>query len=228
MLETLFNVTNDGTVTAGTIFSAMIAALILGFIIAGTYAFIMKKENASVSFFMTLVLLPALVSLIIVLISGDAAKALSIAGVFTLVRFRSQPGDGRDLSFILLAMAAGLATGMHYMTVAAVLVLVACVIIVLIAKIAENFFKTETKSLKIVIPEDMNYSDAFTDIFNKYTVSNNLEKVKTTNMGTLYELSYIVKMKKEADEKGFLDEIRVRNGNLNITLSKLIKKETQL
>ncbi len=203
-------------------------ALIFGFIIAATYAFTSRKESTSVSFFLTLVILPAVVSLIIVLVSGDAAKALSIAGVFTLVRFRSQPGEGRDLCFILLTMAAGLAAGMNYFSIAAVSVIISCLIIIVVTKLGTNVFANEIKALKIVIPEDMDYNGVFDDIFDTFTLSHDLEKVKTTNMGTLYELSYNVKFKKDADEKKFLDEIRTRNGNLNITLAKLTKKDTAL
>lgn len=196
--------------------------------IAGTYALANKKENTSVSFFLTLIVLPAIVSLIIVLVSGDAAKALSIAGVFTLVRFRSQPGEGKDLCYILISMGAGLAAGMNYFTIAAVAVVILCVIMVLVSRFGVSLFSNEVKALKILIPEDMDYSGVFEDIFEKYTLSADLEKVKTTNMGTLYELSYLVNFKKDADEKKFLDEIRTRNGNLTITLAKLIKKDTAL
>ncbi len=196
--------------------------------IAGTYALANKKESTSVSFFLTLIVLPAIVSLIIVLVSGDAAKALSIAGVFTLVRFRSQPGEGKDLCYILISMGAGLAAGMNYFTIAAVAVVILCVIMALVSRFGVSLFSNEVKALKILIPEDMDYSGVFDDIFEKYTLSADLEKVKTTNMGTLYELSYLVNFKKDADEKKFLDEIRTRNGNLTITLAKLIKKDTAL
>lgn len=203
-------------------------ALIFGIVIAGTYALTSKKESTSVSFFLTLIVLPAVVSLIIVLVSGDAAKALSIAGVFTLVRFRSQPGEGKDLCFILIAMGAGLAAGMNYFSIAAIAVVILCVIIAVVTKFSAGLFANEVKALKIVIPEDMDYNGAFDDIFDKFTVSKDLERVKTTNMGTLYELTYNVKFKKDADEKKFMDELRTRNGNLSITLAKLIKKDTSL
>jgi hypothetical protein len=228
MLENLFKVTNDGTITTGETLICLTVALIFGVIIAATYAFTSRKESTSVSFFLTLVILPAVVSLIIVLVSGDAAKALSIAGVFTLVRFRSQPGEGKDLCFILLTMAAGLASGMNYFSIAGIAVIVSCVIIIVVTRLSGVLFSNEVKALKIVIPEDMDYNGAFDDIFSKFTLSNDLEKVKTTNMGTLYELSYNVKFKKDADEKKFLDELRTRNGNLSITLAKLTKKDTAL
>ncbi len=228
MLEELFKVTNDGTITTGETLICLTVALIFGFIIAATYALTSRKESTSISFFLTLVILPAVVSLIIVLVSGDAAKALSIAGVFTLVRFRSQPGEGKDLCFILLTMAAGLAAGMNYFSIAAVSVIIACLIIILVTKIGAGLFSNEVKALKIVIPEDMDYNGAFDDIFEKFTLSRDLEKVKTTNMGTLYELSYNVKFRKDVNEKEFLDELRTRNGNLNITLAKLTKKDTAL
>ena len=228
MLERLFNVTNDGTITTAETLICLVVALIFGFLIAGTYALSNKKENTSVSFFLTLIVLPALVSLIIVLVSGDAAKALSIAGVFTLVRFRSQPGEGKDLCYILISMGAGLAAGMNYFSIAAIAVIILCIIMIVVSKFGAVFFNNEVKALKIVIPEDMDYTGAFDDIFDEFTVSRDLERVKTTNMGTLYELTYNVKFKKAIDEKKFLDELRTRNGNLTITLSKLIKKDTSL
>jgi uncharacterized membrane protein YhiD involved in acid resistance len=228
MLEQLFNVTNDGTITTAETLICLVVALIFGLVIAGTYALSNKKESTSISFFLTLIVLPAIVSLIIVLVSGDAAKALSIAGVFTLVRFRSQPGEGKDLCYILISMGAGLAAGMNYFSVAALAVVILCLIMILVSRFGVSFFSNEVKSLKILIPEDMNYNGAFDDIFENYTLSRDLEKVKTTNMGTLYELTYNVKFKKDADEKKFLDELRTRNSNLSITLAKLVKKDTTL
>ncbi len=125
-------------------------------------------------------------------------------------------------------MAAGLAAGMNYFSIAAVAVIISCIIIVIVTRLGNNVFSNEIKALKIVIPEDMDYNGVFDDIFENFTLSHELEKVKTTNMGTLYELSYNVKFKKDADEKKFLDEIRTRNGNLTITLAKLMKKDTAL
>jgi hypothetical protein len=125
-------------------------------------------------------------------------------------------------------MGAGLAAGMNYFSVAALAVVILCLIMILVSRFGVSFFSNEVKSLKILIPEDMNYNGAFDDIFENYTLSRDLEKVKTTNMGTLYELTYNVKFKKDADEKKFLDELRTRNSNLSITLAKLVKKDTTL
>ncbi len=117
---------------------------------------------------------------------------------------------------------------MNYFSIAAIAVIILCVIMILVSKFGASFFNNEVKALKIVIPEDMDYNGAFDDIFDNFTLSRDLERVKTTNMGTLYELTYNVKFKKNADEKKFMDELRTRNGNLNITLAKLIKKDTAL
>ncbi|MBO7336363.1 MAG: DUF4956 domain-containing protein, partial [Lachnospiraceae bacterium] len=149
-------------------------------------------------------------------------------GIFALVRFRSMPGDGKDISFVFVAMAAGLSSGLGFLTIALAATVVLALVVVVVTKVAGLVFANNTQSLKIVIPEDMDYGDAFKDIFEKYTDKAELEKVKTTNMGTLYELAYIVNMKSDADEKKFLDEIRTRNGNLSVILAKHLKKKEEL
>jgi hypothetical protein len=206
----------------------MLFAVILGIIIAAAYAIITKKEEISLSFFLTLVIMPAAVALVIVLVGSNLARALSLGGIFALVRFRSMPGDGKDISFVFVAMAAGLSSGLGFLTIALAATVVLALVVVVVTKVAGLVFANNTQSLKIVIPEDMDYSDAFKDIFEKYTDRAELEKVKTTNMGTLYELAYYVNMKSDADEKKFLDEIRTRNGNLSVILAKQLKKKEEL
>ena len=228
MLEQLLGVTNDSSITTLTTITCMIFAVLLGIIIAAAYAVTTKKEEISLSFFLTLVVMPAAVALVIVLVGSNLARALSLGGVFALVRFRSMPGDGKDISFVFVAMAAGLASGLGFLTIALAATITLALVVVVITKVAGLIFANNVQALKIVIPEDMDYADAFKDIFDKYTEKADLEKVKTTNMGTLYELSYIVNMQNNADEKKFLDEIRTRNGNLSVTLAKHLKKKEEL
>ncbi len=228
MFEELFGVYNDYSITTKETLICMIFAMVLGIVIAAAYAFTTKKAEASVSFFITLIILPAIVALVITLVGSNIARALSIGGVFTLVRFRSEQGTAKDISFVFLAMAAGLAAGLSFLTIAFFGTIVLAVIIVIVSKLAEVIFATNEQELKIVIPEDMNYSNTFTDIFGKYTQKYSLEKVKTTNMGTLYELTYHVVMNGEADEKKFIDEIRTKNGNLNVSLAKQLKNNDRL
>ncbi len=228
MLESLLGITNDSSITTLTTITCMLFAVILGIIIAAAYAIITKKEEISLSFFLTLVIMPAAVALVIVLVGSNLARALSLGGIFALVRFRSMPGDGKDISFVFVAMAAGLSSGLGFLTIALAATIVLALVVVVVTKVAGLVFANNTQSLKIVIPEDMDYSDAFKDIFEKYTDRAELEKVKTTNMGTLYELAYYVNMKSDADEKKFLDEIRTRNGNLSVILAKQLKKKEEL
>lgn len=228
MFENIFGITNDFSITAKDTLICMLFAVVLGIVIAVAYALITKKAEASPSFFITLIILPAIVALVITLVGSNIARALSIGGVFTLVRFRSAQGDAKDISFVFLSMGAGLAAGLGFLTIAFFATLVLAAVIVVVGKVAEMAFASDEQELKIVIPEDMNYSDTFTDIFGKYTKKHSLEKVKTTNMGTLYELTYHVFMKGDADEKKFIDEIRTKNGNLNVTLAKQLKKDDRL
>lgn len=228
MLESLLGITNDSSITTITTITCMLFAVILGIIIAASYAIITKKEEISLSFFLTLVIMPAAVALVIVLVGSNLARALSLGGIFALVRFRSMPGDGKDISFVFVAMAAGLSSGLGFLTIALAATVVLALVVVVVTKVAGLVFANNTQSLKIVIPEDMDYGDAFNDIFEKYTDKAELEKVKTTNMGTLYELAYFVNMKSDADEKKFLDEIRTRNGNLSVILAKHLKKKEEL
>ena len=220
MLEKLFGVPEQAElINIGDTLCTMLAAAVIGIIIAAVYILITEKNRRSFSFIISMVTLPAVVALVIILVGSNVARAFSIAGVFALVKFRSVPGESKDISLVFMAMAAGLSCGLGYITLAFCVLLVLGVIVVLGFKVVALCFKDTTKQLRIMIPEDMNYSGAFDDLFKEYTKGARLEKVKTTNMGTLYELTYSVQMKKDADEKKFIDEIRCRNGNLKIMLS---------
>jgi hypothetical protein len=210
--------TVDLSISIKTTVLCMITALLLGLIISGTYYFTTNKRDRSASFSMSLIILPAIVAIVILLIGGNLARAFSMAGIFTIVRFRSIPGDSKDISFVFLSMAVGLSIGLGYLTLGAVITLILGVVIIAVSKLGYGKPKQKEKRLKIIIPEDMNYEGAFEDLFIKYTNYCEMQKVKTTNMGTLYELHYDVILKDRISEKEFLDEIRCRNGNLNIQL----------
>ena len=149
------------------------------------------------------------------------ARAFSIAGVFALVRYRSIPGDGKDIAFVFMAMASGLACGLGYLTLGLAVVIVLSVVVVLVNFAGTKIVKSECRQLRILIPEDMDYQGVFDDIFKEYATKTSLERIKTTNMGTLYELTYHVYLKNGINEKKFMDSIRCRNGNLTIILSKI-------
>ena len=142
-----------------------------------------------------------------------------MAGAFALVRFRSVPGSAKDIAIVFFAMASGLACGLGYVTFACVFVVIMIVILILLTVF--NFAQphADIKQLRITIPESLNYSDVFDDVMNKFTEKAELRKVKTTNMGTMFELSYNVVVKDSVNEKEFIDNLRMRNGNLNISLS---------
>ena len=149
-------------------------------------------------------------------------------GVFGLVRFRSMPGNSREIVSVFFAMGIGLAIGMGHILFATVITIVVSIFLVILSKTKFGEGNTRDKKLKITIPEDLDYSNVFDDLFEKYTKKNELEKVKTTNMGSLFELTYSIVPKDNINEKEFIDEIRCRNGNLNITLARQTSNENEL
>jgi uncharacterized membrane protein YhiD involved in acid resistance len=165
---------------------------------------------------------------VIILIGGNLARAFSMAGIFTIVRFRSVPGDAKDISFVFLTMAAGLAVGLGYLTLSAVIIVVVGAVIVIVNKSGFGIGKQQEKRLRITIPEDMNYQGVFDEVFTKYTTQVQLQRVKTSNMGTLFELSYDIVLKSEQNEKEMIDALRCRNGNLGISLGVKEIRDQQL
>lgn len=218
MFETIFNST---PISTSETFISIGIALVLGLVISLVYLFSDKKKQTSSHFAFTLIILPAIVAMVIMLVGSDIAKAISLGGVFALVRFRSVPGDSKDISSVFFAMASGLACGMGYIKLTICFTLVICIIYFVFVRFRYGEKKNDAKQLKITIPENLNYQGAFDDLFKEYTNRVSLDKVKTTNLGTLYELTYTVNLKKDINEKQFIDSIRCRNGNLNIILAKI-------
>ena len=200
--------------TAGTISiqSAMIcigAALVLGIISALVY--MLSAERYSSNFILTMALLPALVQVVILMTSGNLGSAVAVLGTFSLIRFRSAAGTAKELLGIFFSMAIGLACGMGQIVFAVIITLVISLMLFLLGG-----RHGDEKMLKITIPEDLDYTEIFDDIFAKYTTTAKLQKVKTVNLGSMYELDYDVMLKDNRMEKQMIDDIRVRNGNLNI------------
>ena len=189
-------------------------SLLLG---VGTALVAGYRSRSTQSLAVTLAILPAVVQAVIMLVNGSIGAGIAVAGAFSLVRFRSAPGTAREIAAIFLAMAIGLATGMGYVGLAVLLFLILAG--AMLALTAMRFGQKEDagRILKITIPEDLDYDGLFDDLFERYTTAHTLEKVKTTNMGTLYELRYRITLRQEPVPKVFLDELRCRNGNLNIT-----------
>ena len=191
----------------------------------GTALLCMYKSRYTQSFIITLAMLPAVVQVVIMLVNGNIGAGVAVAGTFSLVRFRSAPGTAREIGMIFLAMAIGLATGMGYVALAVFFFLVMAVFVLALTALHFGGGDEHERELKITIPENLDYDGLFDDLFEKYTRSARLERVKTTNMGTLYELHYRVVLKTGRIPKEFLDELRCRNGNLNIVCGRTAAKE---
>ena len=167
----------------------------------------------------TLAILPMLVAMAITLVNGNLGAGVATVGIFSLVRFRSIPGNSRSILSVFFAMAIGLAVGTGYVGFAALFTVIVSAIIIFLRFINFGESKSDYKKLTILVPEDIDYTEMFDDIFAKYTTSHTLEKSKTTNMGSMFELTYSVETKKNINEKEFIDKIRVKNGNLKVSLS---------
>ena len=194
-------------------------SLILGFMMAGAY---MIGSRYTKSFVITLALLPAIVCVVIMMVNGNIGAGVAVAGAFSLVRFRSAPGSAKEIVYIFFAMGAGLIVGMGYLAFAALFTLAMCIIFVIASLISskKGANRCRHKTLKIVIPENINYTEVFDDIFAEYTTSAEQTKVKTTNMGSLYSVWYEITLKDPKKEKEFIDKLRCRNGNLEISVSR--------
>ncbi|MBQ3671899.1 MAG: DUF4956 domain-containing protein [Treponema sp.] len=198
----------------GIMFS-MCMGLLAGGIIAAGYVLSCNGTKYSKNFAITVLLLPVIMAIIIPFIATDLKKTLSLAGVFALVRFRSIPGDSKDILYTFFAAAAGLVIGLGSYLIGFVLVVFVSFFCVLLSRV---WNVSDKQVLKITIPEDMNYKDVFTDIFDTYLVKYGVKNVKTSNMGSLFTISYWIVPKAGCDTKTFIDELRTRNGNLSIVL----------
>ncbi|MBP3339671.1 MAG: DUF4956 domain-containing protein [Lachnospiraceae bacterium] len=221
MFKSVFETTTEGLLTNESLYTVLMWGVILGFLISLTYIFSDRDKKYSPHFAFTLVILPVIVSMVILLIGSDIAKAISLGGVFTLVRFRSVPGDSKDITNVFFTMAVGLALGMGYQQLAVMFTVVICIIYFVLVRFGYGVRRVVAKELKINIPENLEYEGVFEDLFKEYTNKVTLQRVKTTNLGTLYELTYIVEMKKNVNEKQFIDSLRCRNGNLTISLGQV-------
>ena len=220
MFKTILNQTTNGIYADKDILICIATALILGFVISLIYIFSDKKRRFSTNFAITLVILPAVVSVVIMLVGSNVARAFSMAGAFALIRFRSVPGDSKDITSVFFSMAVGLATGLGYIKLAIVITVIIGIVYFVLMISKYGVLKNNDKTLRITVPENLNFTGSFDDLFDTYTNSRSLDRIKTTNVGSLYELTYTVSLKKDTDEKKFIDEIRCRNGNLNIILCK--------
>lgn len=203
----------------------LVASLVLGVVIALIY---MRNNTYSKSFVVTLALLPAIVQTVILLVNGNLGVGVAVMGTFSLVRFRSIPGSASEILAVFFAMAVGLATGMGFVLYAVVFTLIIGVVMFLYNHTSFGEGSGLRRTLKVVIPEDLDYAGIFDDLFAQYTRKATLERVHSTNLGSLFELRYTITLKDAAKEKELLDRIRERNGNLNITCGRMAAGKEEL
>jgi hypothetical protein len=219
MLNSIFSSSSTGEVlTLPTFIAAMATALVLGLIASIVY---LKTYNSRVSpqkFSFTLVLLPVVIAVIIMLVGNNVARAFSLAGAFSIIRFRSAPGDPQEITYVLLTMAIGLATGLGYLTYAVIAAVILLGAMFIMAKANFGGHDTQDQLIKLTVPEDLYDKDDIERVLNENTESFKLKRIKTTELGSLFELQYLVRMRKDVAEKEFIDELRVLNGNLGIAM----------
>ena len=218
--------TASGTLSLTSAAYCIGAALVLGIIISLVYMY--SSEKYTKNFVVTMALLPVLVMAVILMTSGSLGTAVAVLGTFSLVRFRSVPGTSKEITGIFFAMAVGLACGMGQVLFAAIITVVISLIFVILNKTKFGEKNDGEKHLKITIPENLDYTGLFNDIFEKYTSTAKLDKAKTVNLGSMYELDYSIALKNPQLEKAMIDEIRTRNGNLSISCSRISENSLEL
>ena len=192
-------------------------SLAIGLLLAFGYAF---RSRCTRSFVVTLALLPAVVCVVIMMVNGNVGAGVAVAGAFSLVRFRSAPGTAREISMIFIAMGAGLIAGMGYLAFAVLFAVILCSASLLYNMVKLGAPQAAYKTLNITVPEDLDYDGVFEEVLSQHTTSWELVRVKTTNMGSLFRLTYDITLKNPGKEKEMIDALRCRNGNLEITLSR--------
>lgn len=221
MLESIFNTTSTASSTISLLSAVltMVISFVLGGLISFTYIKTSNKNSYSQNFSLTLIIVPTVIAIIILLIGSNVARAFSLAGAFSIIKFRSAPGDPKDIAYVLFTMAAGLSCGVGFYGYAALFTVFLCLLMFSLNLLNFGAKKSSQKLLKITIPEDLDYEGAFDDVFAQFTIGHELRKVRTTDLGSLYELVYNVTINNDIKQKEFIDALRCRNGNLNITLS---------
>jgi hypothetical protein len=218
MLDTLFSSSLGETLSLGNTLIIITSALVLGLIISLTYMYTHREEGYAPSIPVTIIMLPAIISIIILLVGNSIARAFSLAGAFSLIRFRSAPGDPKDIAYVFFTLAVGLSCGIGYIGYASLFTAVMCLVMVVIMKTSFGRPKHDAMILKVTIPENLNFQGLFDDILKEYTASYHMKRIKSTDLGSLFEISYYLQLKQGADQKALMDALRCRNGNLNISL----------
>ncbi len=220
MFDTILTSTTAATtISLGDAILTIIVSFILGGLISFTYMKTSTKGGYSQNFALTLVIIPTVIAIIVFLVGSNVARAFSLAGALSIIRFRSAPGDSKDISYVLFTTSAGLAVGTGLFGYGILFTGSLCLLMYVLKLVNFGANKTSKNLLKITIPEDLDYEGVFDDLFLQYTKGHELLKVKTTDLGSLFQLVYTVVLDNKTSQKQFIDELRCRNGNLNITLS---------
>jgi len=227
MLNLFNSIFNNTTASADPfqLLLALLVSLVLGLALTWTYKY---RTLYTREFAISLTLLPCLMTLVIFLVNGSLGSSIAVAGTFSLIRFRSAPGGAKELVSIFLAMTIGIAIGMGYLVFAGAFTLIMSIAIILLETINFGQMKHSIRQLTIVIPESLDYESIFDDIFDKATNHLELASVKTSDMGSLFKLKYIIQLNGKMTEKELMDALRTRNGNLEIAISRFITKENEL
>ncbi len=215
----IFDSSTQSVIGVGQFILCVAVSLLIGLFLSFVYTY---KSRYTQSFVITLCLLPAVVCVVIMMVNGNVGAGVAVAGAFSLVRFRSVPGTAKEIGTIFLAMGAGMIAGMGYLGYAALFTLLLGAVMLGLNMAGFGLKKSADmdKMLRITIPEDLDYVSVFDDLFEKYTIKATVESVKTTNMGSLFKLTYHIILKDQSKEKEFIDALRERNGNLEISIGR--------
>lgn len=231
MLDELFNSVFENAsseeITLRSFLVCLGASVLIGLILAVAY---MYNNSYSKTFVVTLAIIPAVVSMIIMMVNNKIGASVAVAGAFSLVRFRSMPGNAREIGGIFVAMSVGLVSGMGYISYSFIFTAIMVFVSIIYTKsgFGDKRNRFASKALSITIPEDLNYSEIFADLLKEYTTSAELVKVKTTNLGSMFRLTFNIILKDDKKEKEFIDKLRCRNGNLEIVISKQDNESCEL
>ena len=217
--------TTTGALSVSSALICMGLAVVLGIVISVVHT-ITSRSNKNFS--ITLAVLPAIVQVVIMLVNGNLGTSVAVAGAFALVRFRSMPGNSKEIVSVFFSMAIGLALGMGYAVFAVYATLAISLILLILSKTKFGCTRDQEKRLKVTIPEDVDYNEELSGILKNYTSRYNVERIRTINLGSMYEIIYNIVLKDKVNEKNMLDELRVKNGNLNISLNTIEEGVTEL
>ncbi|MBQ7915391.1 MAG: DUF4956 domain-containing protein [Firmicutes bacterium] len=218
-LQTLLFTSLATELNLGNFLILLVSAIALGFLTSVLYIITHKDEDYAPSFPTTLIMLPVITALIVLLVGTNIATAFSVGGAFALIRFRSAPGDPKDIAYTFMAVGIGVCCGVGYWAYGLIFTLLMCAVLLLVRRFHWGQPKEQRMNLKILVPETMNYIGLFDDILKKYTLRYTLNHIKTADFGSLCELKFTIVPKPDFDSKEFIDALRCRNGNLNINLN---------